>query len=127
MKSFIRITLLETAESKLKAKTIGRKRDENGNVNCVYHNNPKLNTTVYLAEFCDGSISEYAANIRAEAIYNQVDDEGHDNTLFEAFIGHEFSSQAQEDSLHIPPHAPVPVQTTEGWKICLQWVDGSTS
>jgi hypothetical protein len=43
-----------------------------------------------LAEFPDGTVSEYAANIIAEAIYNQVNDEGHDNALFEAIIGHEF-------------------------------------
>ena len=119
--------LLNTAEGKLKAKIIGRKRDEDGNVIGTYHNNPILNTTVYLAEFPDGTISEYAANIIAEAIYNQVDDEGHDNTLFEAIIGHEFQPQTLKDSLYNSPNDSVPVQTTEGWKICLQWVDGSTS
>jgi hypothetical protein len=106
--------LLNTAEGKQKAKIIGRKRDEDGNVIGTYHNIPILNTTVYLAEFPDGTISEYAANIIAEAIYNQVDDEGHDNTLFEAIIGHEFQPQALKDSLYNSPNEPVPVQTTKG-------------
>jgi hypothetical protein len=71
--------LLDTAEGKLKTKIIGRKRAENGNVIGTYHNNPILNTTVYLAEFSDSTIYEYAANFIAEAICNQVDDEGYDN------------------------------------------------
>ncbi len=73
---------MNTAEGKQKAKTIGRKRDTNGNVVGSYHNNPILNTTVDLAEFPDGTVSEYATNVIAEAIYNQVDGEGHENTLF---------------------------------------------
>jgi hypothetical protein len=51
--------LLKAAEGKLKDKIIGRKKDQKGNViNTYHHNNPILNTTVYLAEFPNG-ISEY--------------------------------------------------------------------
>lgn len=78
--------MLETADGKMKAKTIGRMRDENGYGIGTFYYSPLLNTTVYLAESPDGTISEYAANIVTEAIHNQIDDEGQDNILFEAII-----------------------------------------
>jgi len=44
-----------------KAKIVGRKRDNEGNLMGQYNNNPLLNTRVYLAEFPDGHITEYSA------------------------------------------------------------------
>jgi hypothetical protein len=115
--------LLEMVEGKVKAKIIGRKRDQDGNLVGTYNSNPILNTIVYLAEFPDGSISEYAANIIAESIYNQVNDDGYDNTLFDSIIGHEYKAPLTdviENGSFVP-------KSTEGWKICLQWKDGSSS
>jgi hypothetical protein len=100
--------LIDTAEGKVKAKIIGRKRDQDGNLIGTYNSNPILNTIVYLAEFPDGSISEYATNIIAESIYNQVNDEGYENTLFHRIIGHEyeppFTDVTQEEILNPKPH-----------------------
>jgi hypothetical protein len=115
--------LIETAEGKVKAKIIGRKRDQDGNLIETYNNNPILNTIVYLAEFPDGTISEYAANIIAESIYNQVDDGGYDNTLFDSIIIHEFNPPFTD----ITQNENLVSKSTEGWKICLQWKDGSSS
>ena len=41
-----------------------------------YDSNPVLNTIVYDAEFPDGSIREYRANVIAYNMYSQVDSEG---------------------------------------------------
>jgi hypothetical protein len=48
----------------------------------TFNPNPMLNTRVYIAEFQDGSTMDYAANVMAKAIYNQVTDDGSDSTLF---------------------------------------------
>lgn len=117
--------LIDTAEGKVKVKIIGRKHDQDGNLIGTYNNNPILNTIDYLAEFPDGLISEYAANIIAESIYNQVNDEGYENTLFHSIISHEyeppFTDIMQDENFNSKS------KSTQGWKICLQWKDGSSS
>jgi hypothetical protein len=42
-----------------RAKIIGRKRDERGELIGKYHSNLYLNTRIYFAEFSDGQIAEY--------------------------------------------------------------------
>ncbi len=111
------------------ARIVGRKRDQDGNPSGNYNPNPLLNTRVYLAEFEDGHVAEYSANIITEAIYNQVDDNGFDEVLFKDIIGHHKREQAlTESEAHNVTHADVaPIQTTKGWDICVEWHDGSSS
>ncbi len=90
----------------------------------TYNKNPILNPIVYLAEFPDGSISEYSANIIAESIYNQVNIGGYDYTLFDSIIGHEYEPLTTDNSI---TSENLVSKSTEGWKICLQWKDGSSS
>ncbi len=82
-----------------------------------------------MAEFEDGHVAEYSVNIIAEAIYNQVDDNGFDEVLFKDIIGHHKREQAlTESEAHNDIHADVaPIQTTKGWDICVEWRDGSSS
>jgi hypothetical protein len=115
----------------LPARVIGRKRDNDGNPVGNYNANPLLNTRVYLVEFEDGHVAEYGANAIAEAIYNQVDDNGIQEVLFTDVIGHrkhvdEAMSDSEFEALEKgdkPSHA----RTTKGWEICIQWRDGSSS
>ncbi len=116
--------MIETAEGKVKAKITGRKCDQDGNLIGTYNKNPILNTIVYPAEFPDGSISEYDANIIAESIYNQVNGDVYDNTLFDSIIGHEYEPLTAGNSI---TNDNLVSKCTEGWKICLQLKDGSSS
>ena len=111
--------LLEKDGELFRAKIIGRKRDVHGNLVGTYHSNPLLNTRIYLAEFPDGYIQEYSANRIAEAIYDNVDDNGTDELLFDSIIGHE----------HIPTQEQHDQNTfsTQGWNICIAWKDGTSS
>jgi hypothetical protein len=114
------------------ARVIGRKRDrDTGDPVGHYNPNPLLNTRVYMVEFSDGHVAEYGANAIAEAIYNQVDGDGFQESLFQDIIGHHkddeeamsddtFSNLAAGDKPH---HA----RTTKGWEICIQWKDGTSS
>ncbi len=45
-------------------------------------------------EFPDGTIRDYAANILAEALYTQVDDEGNRWLLLKEIIAHEKDASA---------------------------------
>ena len=52
----------------------------------IYHKNPILNTLVYNFEFPDREVKEYSANIIAENLLCQVDDEGFTLTVFDSIL-----------------------------------------
>ncbi len=108
--------MIETAGGKVKTKIVGRKHDPDGNLIGTYNSNLILNTIVYHTEFPDGFISEYAANIIPESIYNQVNDDGYENKLFDSIIDHEYKSPFTD----ITDNENFVSKSTEDWKICLQ-------
>ena len=57
-------------------KVVARKRDAHGNPIGKSSENPIFDTRRYQVEFPDGRIEEYCANIIAECLYAQVDQEG---------------------------------------------------
>ena len=54
-----------------------RKRDSDGNLIGKSNYNPIIDTSLYDVEFDSGETEAYTANIIAEALYAQVDDEGY--------------------------------------------------
>ena len=79
-----------------------------------YNPNPLLNTRVYLAEFQDGHVAEYSANIIAEAIYNQVNDNSFDEVLFKDIIGHHKRDNALNETPGDPFIDIAPIRMTKG-------------
>jgi len=67
---------------------VGRKRDNDGNPVGRASDNPLLDTREYLVEFVDGSTEAYTTNLIAEAMYSQVDEEGHLQVLMEDINDH---------------------------------------
>ena len=65
-----------------------RKRDHDSNTVGNFSKNPQQDTTMYEVEFTDGHIESYAANIIAESICEQLDDEGNRFWLIEEIIEH---------------------------------------
>ena len=59
-----------------KGRVTKRSQGHDGEPIGVAHNKPFFDTREYDVEFIDGSIEKYAANIIAENIFAQVDDEG---------------------------------------------------
>ena len=59
-----------------------RKRDVEGNTIGRANSNPILDTQSYEAEFEDGSMSTYSANVITESVYAQCDEERHQYLLF---------------------------------------------
>ncbi len=99
---------------------IGRKRDMDGNLIGTYNNNPLLNSRIYMVEFPDGDIAEFSANKIAEAIYNNLNDDGEEELLFKGIVTHEVDHE-------IALLNKQKLFTTHGWRICVEWNDGSTT
>jgi hypothetical protein len=71
-----------------------RKQDHSGKPMGKVHLNPMLNTCLYKVEFPDGSMDAFGANIIAESMILQIDDEGHSFQLLKEIIDHETDRNA---------------------------------
>jgi len=80
--------LLPKGDVLLPAKVIARKRDAEGNLMGRENANPILDTTIYDVQFQDGHVESYSANIIAENIYAQVDEEGQRFVLLDEIMNH---------------------------------------
>jgi uncharacterized lipoprotein YajG len=69
-------------------RAVGRKRDESGNPIVVANSNPILDTRVYDVQFPDGKMETYVANVIAENIYSQLDNERNRFLLLEEIMDH---------------------------------------
>jgi hypothetical protein len=58
------------------------------------HSNPLFDTREYHVEFTDGTQEKYAANIIAENMYAQVDDEGRQYMIIEEIVDHKKDNTA---------------------------------
>ena len=76
------------------AKVMSRFKDVNGNIVGGYDDNPLLNTMVYDVEFPDGEIREYAANVIAENILSQVDENGYTTTMLDSILDYKKDGSA---------------------------------
>ena len=96
-----------------------------------YDNNPMLNTVVYDVGFPAGSSREYSANVIAENIISQVDDDGFQTRIMEGTI------DSQMDMRVACPKSAKLVKrkgghkrlqcTTKGWKLLVKWKDGQST
>jgi len=96
----------------------------------VANSNPILDTRVYQVQLHDGHIKEFSANIIAECIYSQLDDEGRQYVLFDAIIDHRTTSDKlpEEELFQVSENGNIHQQrTTKGWQLCVSWKDRSTS
>jgi hypothetical protein len=106
-----------------------RKRDSDGHLIGKSNSNPLLDTSLYEVDFGDGLEGTYTANIIAENIFEQVDEEGKSHVLFDSIMDYERSSDAlSATDLEMSTNGiPTERRTTKGWKFCVLWKDGSTS
>ena len=59
-----------------------------GHLKGRYRPNPLVETSEYCVEFPDSGSEEYAANLIAENIFAQVDDEGREHLLLDDIVNH---------------------------------------
>eukprot|EP00980_Cylindrotheca_fusiformis_P014246 scaffold3766_cov80-Cylindrotheca_fusiformis.AAC.1 len=111
------------------ARVTKRKKDENGRPIGQRHENPMLDTRQYEVELPDGSTDEYFANTIAENIYAQVDSEGREQAIVKEIIDHKSDGNAIPKSqgfFKTSSGNMRPKRTTSGWKLCVEWVDGTS-
>jgi hypothetical protein len=107
---------------------IGRAKNMEGNTSGIHNSNPILNTTVYDVLFPDGAVKQYSANVIAENMWAQVDDEGHQYRLLDEITNHRRHSSAVDkaDQYIVSKRGKRSLrQTTVGWDLCVLWKDGS--
>lgn len=105
-----------------------RKYDHEGNPIGVANKNPILDTRTYEVLFADGSYETMNANMIAENIIAQVDEEGHRQLLFDEIIDHRRLSTALDNnnaSYKTRSGTTRMKKTTVGWEYYVQWKDGS--
>jgi Reverse transcriptase (RNA-dependent DNA polymerase) len=93
------------------------------------HANPLFDTREYVVEFTDGSTENYFANVIAENMYAQVDDEGRQYQLLDDIADHRSDGTALriENGFTVSKNGNrVPKQTTRGWSLLVNWKDGSS-
>jgi hypothetical protein len=119
--------VLALGDREQRAKVTGCKRDTGGNPIGIANSNPILDTHVYTVEFPDGTEKEYSANIIAESLYSEVDQDGRQFQLINKIINHlSDESAVSRDDMYVDKdgsnwHLR---RTTKGWKLLIQWKDG---
>lgn len=106
-----------------------RKRDREGNLIGKSHSNPVLDTRTYEVQFPDGQAAEYSANMIAESMFAQCDLEGNQYLLMDSICGHrKYMCAVEKADMYIKQGSNRQLRkTTKGWKLCIQWKDGTTS
>ncbi|KAI2502045.1 Reverse transcriptase (RNA-dependent DNA polymerase) [Fragilaria crotonensis] len=111
------------------AKVIKRLKDNEGNPVGTVNANPLLDSRAYEVEFINGHVEELTANIIAENLIAQVDDEGHRQMMLEEILDHRTTREAipKSQGTYVNQYGVKrQKQTTRGWELLIQWKDGST-
>ena len=111
-------------------KVVGRVTDRNGRPVGTFNSNPLLDTRVYEVEFPDGSVNQYSANIIAESIYLECDNEGRRSQMLDRII----ECRKGPDAINIGEEyftsrngRKSRIKTTKGWSFLVRWIDGQES
>jgi hypothetical protein len=94
------------------------------------HANPLFDTREYKIEFTDGTREKYQANVIAENMFAQVDNEGIQFLLLQEITDHKSDNSAipiSKGMIHGANGQSKPKITTRGWSLLVQWKDGLIS
>ena len=94
------------------------------------NSNPTLDSRKYEVEYLDGTLEVLSANIIAENLTSQVDNEGHRNCMLDETVEHRNDNNviSTTDSVYTDQNNITRQQyNTKGWQICVQLKDGSSN
>jgi hypothetical protein len=102
-------------------KVTGRKRGLDGVARGKASANPILDTRTYNVEFPDGRSEEYTANVIAENMYAQCDEEGNQFLMLQDIVGHKTDGHAVERAdMYIKVGSNRQIRkTTKDWHLCV--------
>ena len=104
--------------------------DQDGKPSGQAHSNPLLDTREYEVDFPDGTTNTYTANLIAQNIYSQVDQEGRSYAILNEIVDHRKDGRAisADDGYFTCQNGrKLPKRTTVGWDLQVEWRDGSTT
>ena len=113
----------------LHARVKRRAVDNDGKPLGVASSNPITDTRLYEIEYMDGSAEVVPANVIAENIMSQVDEEGNRQLMIDEIIDHRSNQDAltHEHAFYTTSTGrSTRRRTTKGWELCVQWKDGSS-
>ncbi len=110
-------------------KVISCKRDTDGNTFGRAHDQPILDTWTYDVEFNNGTITKLTANKISKCMYAQYDPGGNQYVLLDCFVDFDklLTTISLTDPNIVVKGCPSKRRNINGWKICCQWKDGSTT
>ena len=109
-------------------KVIKRQKNEAGEPVGTANDNPLMDTRQYVVQFPDEHEETLSANIIAECMFSQVDEEGNRHVLFDEISEHRKTALAIpiDDAFQTMSNGrKVRRKTTVGWDVLINWKDGS--
>ena len=107
-----------------------RKRNESGELIGTQNENPIMDTRIYEVDFGEGTYHDYTTNLIMENLYSQVDDFGQQHSILKGIVdakSDETALQKRDGWITMPNNLRRRKITTRGWKLKVQWEDGSES
>ena len=107
-----------------------RLRDAEGRPIGLADDNPLLDTRQYTVEFRDGHSESLSANLIAQNLYSQLDEEGNRHVLLQDIVDHRRNDKAIDKAdafVKMKNGVRRRRETTQGWFLRLQWKDGSSN
>ena len=111
-------------------RVIKRARNSDGVPIGTANDNPILDTRMYHIEFQDGHSETISANIIAENLFSQVDQEGRRYAILDQIIEvRRDGTEVQETDAFLTTQNNIKRRrkTTRGWEVCILWKDKSTT
>ena len=106
-----------------------RVRGEDGNpIGRSDPGRPWNDTRRYQVEMSDGRIEDYAANVIAENLFSQCDEEGNQYMILKDIVDHKSDETAvskEDGTYRNRSGTEVKKKTTKGWKLLVEWNDGT--
>jgi len=124
------LVLLPVSSEVLRAVVKRRTHDDDGMHIGLKYPNLMLDTREYHLQFPDGSSEVYSANIIAENIFSQMDDEGNLFALMKEIVDHRTNKHAVkgQDRWHTTKTGQKRRKpTTQGCELLCAWKDGTSS
>jgi hypothetical protein len=104
-----------------------RRKDPFGNPIGKAHANPLLDTREDVVELEDGSKETYFANVIAENLWSQCNEEGREFLIFKEILDHHTNGHALPiaDGFTTRNGRQFPKKTTAGWELMVEFADGN--
>jgi len=120
------VILPNSADQKLMAKV--KKKVKSNDRNDPRFYNPLRDHSLYEIELPDGTTDEVEANLIAECMVSECDPDGRQYRILKEISDHRKNNTAlnvADGSYRTWTGNLVPKRTTKGWKLLIEWVDGS--